>query len=217
MRDNGHVMPLKKSGTTGPTLPYGEIEAPPAPVLVVLLTEDLRSEAGRAFEHEFRARVPGAHIVWLDPRNAVAMTPQVVEMAQRVDAVVIATYVVASGGKFVMIEGKPVNTVGLQEGPQNMVRAVLEAAAAKTVLVSLGNPYLASGFPEVQNYVCTYSNQPLSEVAAVRALFGEAPIGGRLPVTIPGIAPRGSGIEKPSVVGRRGGSQHVRSHDALVR
>jgi beta-N-acetylhexosaminidase len=212
VRDNGKLLPLKKIGTQGPALAYGKVEAPPAPVLAVLLLEDLRSETGRAFEHELKARVPGARVVWLDSRNAAAMAPEVVEMAQHADAVIVAAYVVATGGKVVIINGKPANTVGLLEGPSNLVKAILQIAPAKTVLVSMGNPYLASGFPEVENYVCAYSNVAVSEVAAVKALFGEAPITGKLPVSIPGIAPRGAGIARPSVVSmnKRGGTSHVR-------
>jgi beta-N-acetylhexosaminidase len=51
-------------------------------------------------------------------------------------------------------------------------------------------------FPAIQNYVCAFSNASVSETAAVKAIFGEIPIGGRLPVTIPGIASRGQGIER---------------------
>jgi beta-N-acetylhexosaminidase len=64
------------------------------------------------------------------------------------------------------------------------------------VLIALGNPYLAAEFPEVQNYLCTFSNAPVSEMSAVKALFGEIPIRGRLPVTIPGIAARGAGVDR---------------------
>jgi hypothetical protein len=38
----------------------------------------------------------------------------------------------------------------------------------------------------------------VSEMAAVKAIFGEIPISGHLPVTIPGIASRGEGIERPA-------------------
>jgi beta-N-acetylhexosaminidase len=34
------------------------------------------------------------------------------------------------------------------------------------------------------------------QLAAVQALFGEAPVTGKLPVTIPGLAPRGTGITR---------------------
>ena len=40
------------------------------------------------------------------------------------------------------------------------------------------------------------------QAAVARALFGETPITGRLPVTIPDLAPRGSGIQKQSVAER---------------
>jgi hypothetical protein len=39
---------------------------------------------------------------------------------------------------------------------------------------------------------------PPSEVAAVRALFGEAPISGHMPVAIPGFAAYGAGINVPA-------------------
>ena len=198
VKENGKLLPLKKMGTQEPSLPYGQVEAPPAPVLAVLLLEDLRSETGRAFEHELKARIPGAEVEWIDSRNAVAMTPQLVAAAAKADTVIVAAYVVPSGGKFIMVNGKPVNTVSLQHGSAELLKSMLQVAGPKTVVVSLGNPYLAADFPELQNYMCTYSNVVVSEVAAVKALFGEAPISGRLPVSIPGVAPRGTGIDKPA-------------------
>jgi beta-N-acetylhexosaminidase len=58
----------------------------------------------------------------------------------------------------------------------------------------MGNPYLAADFPEVQTYLCTYSTAQVSELSAVKALFGEIPASGHLPVTIPNIAVRGAGL-----------------------
>jgi beta-N-acetylhexosaminidase len=39
---------------------------------------------------------------------------------------------------------------------------------------------------------------PDSEVSAVKALYGEIAIGGKLPVTIPGLAKYGDGLEIPA-------------------
>jgi beta-N-acetylhexosaminidase len=75
---------------------------------------------------------------------------------------------------------------------------MLSADAAKTVVVAVGNPYLAKDFPEVQNYLCTFSAAPVSEQSAAKALFGEIEIHGHLPVSIPGIAERGAGITQPA-------------------
>jgi beta-N-acetylhexosaminidase len=68
----------------------------------------------------------------------------------------------------------------------------------------MGNPYLAADFPKIQNYMCTFSNATVSEIAAIKALFGEIEIRGHLPVSIPNVAQRGTGIERPLQVASRG-------------
>jgi beta-N-acetylhexosaminidase len=71
----------------------------------------------------------------------------------------------------------------------------LTASSKPIALVALGNPYLLRSFPDVAAYLATCSSVPPSEAAAVRALWGEIDIGGHLPVSIPGLAARGDGIE----------------------
>jgi beta-N-acetylhexosaminidase len=65
-------------------------------------------------------------------------------------------------------------------------------------IVAMGNPYLLSAFPETAAYLATFSSTPPSEVSAVKALFGEIPIAGHMPVTIPGFAKLGDGIQLPA-------------------
>jgi hypothetical protein len=65
--------------------------------------------------------------------------------------------------------------------------------------VSFGNPYLAADLPGLATYLAAYGDQPVMQMAIARALFGEAEISGRLPVTIPGVAERGSGISKAAL------------------
>ena len=74
---------------------------------------------------------------------------------------------------------------GLSEGP------------VPVVLVAVGNPYLLSSFPKVAAYLATFSITALSEFSAVKALFGQIPITGRTPVSIPGFAAVGDGIQLP--------------------
>ena len=74
----------------------------------------------------------------------------------------------------------------------------LIAGKNPVTLVSLGNPYLIRSFPNVAAYMTTYSSTPTSEESVAKALFGEIPIGGHLPVTIPGIAKYGDGIQLPA-------------------
>jgi beta-N-acetylhexosaminidase len=74
------------------------------------------------------------------------------------------------------------------------------------MVISLGSPYFISDFPGTQNYMCTFSNATVSEMSAVKALFGEIPIHGHLPVTIPNFAARGQGLDLPAA---SGGSEHA--------
>jgi len=74
----------------------------------------------------------------------------------------------------------------------------LIAGKIPVTLAALGNPYLGRSFPNVSAYLTTYSPTPTSETALAKALFGEMPITGRLPVTIPGVAKFGDGIQLPA-------------------
>jgi beta-N-acetylhexosaminidase len=71
----------------------------------------------------------------------------------------------------------------------------LAASGRPVVLIAMGNPYLLRDFPNVNAYLATFSTVLPSEIAAVKALWGEIAIGGHLPVTIPGQAALGEGIQ----------------------
>ena len=60
--------------------------------------------------------------------------------------------------------------------------------------ISFGTPYLLRDIPTVGTYICAYGIQPVMQVAAISAIFGETAFSGRLPVTIPGLYPRGHGL-----------------------
>jgi beta-N-acetylhexosaminidase len=122
----------------------------------------------------------------LDPKSRPEEVEPVKQSAAAADVVLVSLFVrVRTGsGKLVL--------------PEVVRKAVAElgAAGARLVGVSFGNPYLAADLPELSTYFAAYGDQTVMQTAAVRALFGEAEIGGRLPVSIPGVAPRGSGITK---------------------
>jgi beta-N-acetylhexosaminidase len=67
---------------------------------------------------------------------------------------------------------------------------------SKTIGIAFGTPYLLREVPRLTTYLCAWGPQPVLQVAAAQALFGEAPITGTLPVTIPGLHARGEGIQR---------------------
>jgi beta-N-acetylhexosaminidase len=205
VRDNGKVMPLKSTvknrGTANAALPYTTQEETHNQVVAVLFSDDVRTESGRAFGREFRARIPDAHVIYVDPRFAAGMSDEVLKAVDAATTVVAAVYVVPTAGKIG-------NTVAMADASGALLQQLLDRGAGKTAVVAMGNPYLAADFPKIENYMCTFSNATVSEIAAVKALFGEIAIRGHLPVSIPNVAQRGEGIERPVQVAS-GGTQYA--------
>ncbi|HEV3305153.1 MAG TPA: glycoside hydrolase family 3 N-terminal domain-containing protein [Candidatus Sulfotelmatobacter sp.] len=204
VRDNGKVLPLtspvKKGGTTKAGLPYTTKEETRNQTVAVLFSDDVRTESGYVFAREFRARIPDAHVIYVDPHIAAGMSDEVVKAVDEAQTVVAAVYVVPMAGKVG-------NSVAMADATGTLLQQVLDRAAGRTVVIAMGNPYLAAGFPKIENYMCTFSNASVSEISAVKALFGEIAIRGHLPVSIPNIAERGAGIQRPVQV-PSGGSEH---------
>jgi beta-N-acetylhexosaminidase len=207
VRDNRKLLPLKSSGTVAQGLPYQRVEEVRDNVVAIIFSDDMRTEAGRALERQIRGRVFDADVIYVDPRVATALTDEVLKAVDNAQSVIAAVYEVPVAGR--VMKGLT-NSVGLSEASSGLLQKVLDHAAEKTAVLAMGNPYLAQDFPAVQNYLCAFSNEPVSEVSAVKALFGEIAIRGHLPVTIPNIAQRGAGIERPAQIAQ-GGSRHAYS------
>ena len=197
VRDNGKVLPLKTKGTIKGGLPYTTVEETHNQVVGVIFSDDVRTESGRVFGREFRARIPDARVIYVDPRIAAGESDDLLKAVDEAQTVVTAVYVIPSAGKIG-------NSMAMADATGSLLQQVLDRAAAKTVVVAMGNPYLASDFPKIENYVCTFSNASVSELGAIKALFGEIAIRGHLPVTIPNVAQRGAGIERPAQVASGG-------------
>lgn len=79
----------------------------------------------------------------------------------------------------------------------------LPMSGKPVAVVALGSPYAAAAVSGAQAAVCTYSDAEPSTEAVVELLFGEIPSRGRLPITIPGLYPYGTGLDlKQSLVRR---------------
>lgn len=80
--------------------------------------------------------------------------------------------------------------------PDPARQLVASLPADKVVAISFGSPYVLRDLPTLRTYFCAYGVQPVMQRAAAAALYGERAIGGRLPVTIPGLHARGEGLSK---------------------
>jgi beta-N-acetylhexosaminidase len=217
VRDNGRVIPLQSfvpsSGTTDPALPYQSLPEVSNRLVAVIFSDDLRTDSGRMLERQIVARVPDVRIIYVDARSAAGMKPSVVEAVAAAEHVIAAVYVVPVAGKALRAVGGGLkNTVAMDDATGSLLNTILDQAADRTVVLAMGNPYVVQDFPAIENYVCAFSNATVSETAAVKAIFGEIAIDGHLPVTIPGIASRGEGLERLALPSS-GGSSHVESQN----
>jgi beta-N-acetylhexosaminidase len=207
VRDDAKLLPLARGGAAGGTRnhsnPYTGTAEERDQVLAVLFTDDARSEPGRVLERELRTRLPDAGIVTVDERNVGYAADGVLAAVAGAPRVIAAVFAAPVPGRTAQPGGEPKSAIALAEKQAGLLNRMLERAAGRMVVIALGSPYLASEFPAVQTYLCTFSNAPVSETSAARALFGEIPVSGRLPVDIPGVAQRGTGIDRAAV--RKGG------------
>ena len=62
------------------------------------------------------------------------------------------------------------------------------------VFALFGSPYVLQHLPELPSYILTYDTNPGSEMSAVKAITGEIPFKGKLPVSLPGLYRVGEGL-----------------------
>jgi beta-N-acetylhexosaminidase len=103
------------------------------------------------------------------------------------------TYDVAIAAIFVRVADRK-GSVGLPDDEAAVVSRLL--AAGKSVIVAcFGSPYLVERFPAAKTWVAAFSTVDVAQRAVGRAIFGQVPIAGRLPVNVPGVAPLGAGLD----------------------
>jgi beta-N-acetylhexosaminidase len=167
----------------------GALPLRPNERLLVVTVTDAPERIGADFARELRRRLDDPpRFLGLDARTSEAEVASLLEAAKSADAVVAAIYlrVQTARGSIAL---PPAASAGLRR---------LLASGARVLGVSFGTPYVLRDLPGLRTYLVAWGSQTDAQVAAARALFGEIDIGGRLPVTIPGAAARGTGIRKPA-------------------
>jgi beta-N-acetylhexosaminidase len=86
------------------------------------------------------------------------------------------------------------NSAGLPDSGAKILRDLL-ANNKKVVGISFGNPYILESFPQMKTYVVAYGDMPYLQRSAAKGIFGLQDITGRLPISLPGLYPIGTGIQ----------------------
>jgi beta-N-acetylhexosaminidase len=91
-----------------------------------------------------------------------------------------------------------IGTIDANHAQTQMVSAVIGAVepVRPVITVAMRTPYDLAAYPEAPTHLASYGIHPATMNALVDALMGLAPIGGRLPVAIPGLYPINHGLER---------------------
>ncbi|HEX7190651.1 MAG TPA: glycoside hydrolase family 3 N-terminal domain-containing protein [Thermoanaerobaculia bacterium] len=172
VREEGGALPLAKS----------------ARVVVVAVSDFPETALPLAeLDRELKKRLATPpRVFMLDSRSSDADVTPIVEAAKSADVVLLGLAIRTRSGA---------GQIAVPAVAQRAIDA-LASSPAKRIGISFGSPYLLREVPSLPTYLCAYGPQPVLQIAAVRALFGETKLTGKLPVTIPGFYDRGHGITR---------------------
>ena len=60
-------------------------------------------------------------------------------------------------------------------------------AGKPAITLGLGSPYLIERFPQAETWLAAFGISDVAQISAARAIFGQIPVRGHLPVTVPGV------------------------------
>jgi CubicO group peptidase (beta-lactamase class C family) len=171
LRDEKHLLPIDPRH--------------PPNIYSVILASDLEPSPGTVFQSEVRRRLLRVRTAAADPRVPDKLVANIVKAAAESDVIILSTLVRVISGK---------GSVSLPDSQRGLIDKLL-ASGKPVIWIAFGNPYVLRLYPQVQTYICTFSYSDISQVAAAKALSGEIPITGRMPVSIPQYSRVGDGLQ----------------------
>jgi len=145
----------------------------------------------RTFIPELKKRWPNVTSIELSDRTTPGEIELVRAMVPRFDAVVASVFVRAASAS-----GRMDLAVDMQQFLEEVARRT--AASNKPFVTTFfGNPYVPMFVKDLPAMLLTYDFYDRAEASAVRAIAGETPITGKLPISLPAMFERGAGLERP--------------------
>jgi beta-N-acetylhexosaminidase len=173
VRDDKHLFP---------------IPAPADGSCLVIMSEGLFSQRGETMQRILHQRIPQLKTYIVHPATPTDELTAIAAGTAQCKQIYVAAFVTVAAYR---------GSVGLEGGLGAFMNALVHGPVP-VALVSLGNPYLLRDFPTVAAYAATFSTTVTSEESAAKAMLGDTPITGKMPVSVPGIARLGDGIDVPA-------------------
>ncbi len=100
---------------------------------------------------------------------------QALKIAKKSNLILLATYISVRAFQ---------DSLELEKEQLNFIKELI-TLNKPLVIMSFGNPYILSEFPEADTYLCSYGQVLTSQTAMLNSIIGRNKIGGKLPITIP--------------------------------
>ena len=171
LRDKLHLLPLDG--------------AKPSRALLVSLYADPEPYPGIDLEAQLRSRFDSLIALRADTKFSRADALKLPAPSDY-DIVILALFVRVSDRK------------GDIDVPADQIPVISQIykSGKPVITLGLGSPYLIERFPQAETWLSAFGISDVAQVSLARALFGEIPIRGQLPVTIPGVGLKpGFGLE----------------------
>lgn len=167
-------------------LPFANLPAKARIVNLAITNGDDRLFVAQPFINAMARAGRRIETIVLDERSSNTEVQAALERAKGANLVIASLYGRVRTGQ--------ARSTGLPEPGERALSALLKARAP-IVGISFGNPYLLENFPTLPTYLVVYGDMPSLQQAAARALLGETDITGKLPITLPSLYARGTGIQ----------------------
>ncbi len=141
---------------------------------------------GKVLETELAKRFPRAVTVKIDDESSSSEYELVRKLAGMADVLVVNGFVRVAAYK---------GSIALSEDQKKLLRD-LAGLKKKFIFTSFGSPFLLSHLPDLPSYAVTYDISSTAELAAIKAMTGEIPYRGKLPINLPGLYKIGHGLTR---------------------
>jgi beta-N-acetylhexosaminidase len=148
----------------------------PTRALMIALYADPEAYPGEDLERELKSRVDSLTVLRADTKFAKAAT-LTLPSPDSYDVALLCLFVRVSDRK---------GDVDVPADQLPLIDAVYKSGKP-VISIGLGSPYLIERFPQAQTWLSGFGISDVAQISLARALFGEIPIRGQLPVTIPGV------------------------------
>jgi len=174
LRDGPHRLPL--DGTK------------PSRALLLAFYADPEPYPGEDLERELRSRFDSVTALRADTRFVNASIFRL-PSPDAYDVAIVAFFVRVSDRKG-----------NVDVPPEQAALAEQVYKTGKPVItLAFGSPYLIEGFPQAETWLAAFGISDVAQISSARALFGEIPVRGHLPVTVPRVNLKaGFGMEVPA-------------------